>query len=149
MEKEQLTEEKHPMQIALISHDSKKELLLQFCMAYASILKDHKLFSTLFTSKMVGMHTKLKTQSFLSAAKGGIGQITARVACDEIDLLIHFRDPNERTSSEGVEQELFRICDLHSVPYATNIATAEVLVQGLKRGDFEWRTLLKANKSNF
>ena len=147
MEEARAVKEQGTMQIALISHDSKKELMLQFCIAYSSVLRNHRLFSTMFTSKMLNAKAKLKVQSFLSSLSGGVQQIAARVACNEIDLLIYFRDPNERTSGEGTEQELFRLCDAYSIPYATNIATAEVLIQGLRRGDFAWRNLLKADKN--
>ena len=146
MQETKAIEEQGTIRIALISHDSKKELMLQFCIAYSSVLRNHRLFSTMFTSKMLNVKVKLKVQSFLSSLGGGVQQIAARVACNEIDLLIYFRDPNERTSSESTEQELFRLCDVYSIPYATNIATAEVLIHGLKRGDFAWRSLLRAGK---
>lgn len=133
------------MQIALISCDSRQELLLQFCIAYKSILKDHTLFSTkLYRAEKV--LSDLKIEEFLSSRQGGLQQLAARVACDEVDLLIYFRDPSEGPANENAEQELFRLCDRHNVPYSTNLATAEVLIQGVKRGDFEWRNLFKAEK---
>lgn len=139
-----LEKDQGSMRVALVSHDSRKELLLQFCTAYSSILCEHILFSTSFTSKLLKMRANLAVQSFLSSLNGGVQQIAARVACNEVDLLIYFRDPNERDCNEREEQELFRLCDNYNIPYATNIATAEVLIQGLKRGDFAWRNLLRS-----
>lgn len=143
MEKASLRKDQEPMRVALVSHDSRKELLLQFCIAYSFILREHILFSTSFTSKLLSTRANLVVQSFLSSLSGGVQQIAARVACNEVDLLIYFRDPNERSSNANSEQELFRLCDNYNIPYATNVATAEVLVQGLKRGDFAWRILLR------
>ena len=143
MEDASLRKEQEPMRVALVSHDSRKELLLQFCTAYSLILREHTLFSTSFTSKLLNTRANLVVQSFLSSLSGGVQQIAARVACNEVDLLIYFRDPNERDSNENSEQELFKLCDNYNIPYATNVATAEVLVQGLKRGDFAWRNLLR------
>ena len=88
----------------------------------------------------------LKIEEFLSSRQGGLQQLAARVACDEVDLLFYFRDPSESMANASTEQELFRLCDRHNIPYSTNLATAEVLIQGVKRGDLEWLNLFKAGK---
>ena len=88
----------------------------------------------------------MKIEEFLSLGQGGLQQLAARVACDEIDLLIYFRDPAESYINESAERELFHLCDRHNVPYSTNLATAEALIQGLKRGDFEWMNLFKGER---
>ena len=131
------------VRIALVSSGSKKELMLQFCIAYSSILRSHAIFSTQFTSPKTFSDLKLVVEEFLNSRQGCIQPVAARVACDEVDLLIYFRDPTESSASAVAEHELFRLCDLHNVPFATNLATAEALVQGVKRGDFNWRNLLK------
>ena len=73
---------------------------------------------------------------------GGDQQIVARIACDEVDMLLFFRDPICAKPSEPNEMNLLRICDVHNIPVATNIATAEVLIHGLEHGDLDWRTIL-------
>ena len=130
------------MNIALMAHDEKKELMVQFCIAYCGILSKHNLCATGTTGKLVSEATGLKIQQFLSGSQGGDQQIASRIACNEIDLLLFFRDPINAKPSEPNEMNLLRICDVHNVPVATNIATAEVLIHGLEHGDLDWRTIL-------
>ena len=130
------------MTIALIAHDSKKELMVQFCTAYCRILSQHKLVATGTTGKLISEATGLQVHCYLSGKLGGIQQISARVACDEVDLVLFFRDPLKAESGSSSEQNLLRLCDMHSVPISTNIATAEVLIHGLERGDLDWRDIV-------
>lgn len=123
------------MTIALIAHDSKKELMVQFCTAYCRILSQHKLVATGTTGKLIAEATGLQVQRFLAGVQGGDQQIASRIACNEIDLLLFFRDPINAKPSEPNEMTLLRLCDVHNIPMATNIATAEVLIHGLERGD--------------
>lgn len=134
------------LHIALIAHDSKKELMVQFCIAYCGILSRHDLCATATTGKLISEATGLKIQKFLSGAQGGDQQIAARIGCDEIDLLLMFRDPISRESNELNEANLLRLCDVHNIPAATNIATAEVLIHGLERGDMDWRNIVNPIK---
>ena len=127
------------MTIALIAHDSKKELMVQFCTAYCRILSQHKLVATGTTGKMIAEATGLQVQRFLAGVQGGDQQIASRIACNEIDLLLFFRDPINAKPHEPNELNLLRLCDMHSVPIATNIATAEVLLRGLDQGDLDYR----------
>lgn len=131
------------MHIALTAHDAKKELMVQFCIAYCGILSRHSLCGTGTTGKMVSEATGLKLQRFLSGPQGGDQQIAARISCDEIDLLLFFRDPLNPQSNEPSALNLLRLGDMHNIPVATNIATAEVLIHGLERGDLDWRDLVK------
>ncbi len=130
------------MEIALIAADTKKELIAQFCIAYCGILSKHNLCATGVTGKYISDATGLKIDKLLSGPSGGADQIAARVAFDEIDMLLFFRDAT--VMGEGTENDagLLRLCDLHNVPVATNIATAEVLVRALDRGDLDWRELV-------
>ncbi len=130
------------MNIALIAHDAKKELMTQFCIAYCGILSKHNLCATGITGKLVAEATGLNVVRFLSGAQGGDQQIAARIGYNEIDLLLMFRDPLNKKPSEPNEENLLRLCDVHNIPVATNIATAEALIHSLERGDLDWRDIV-------
>ena len=130
------------MNIALTAHDAKKELMVQFCIAYCGILSRHTLCATGTTGKLVADATGLNIHRFLSGEQGGDQQIASRIACNEVDLLLFFRDPINAKPSEPNEMTLLRLCDVHNIPMATNIATAEVLIHGLERGDLDWRDIV-------
>ncbi len=134
------------MNIAIIAHDSKKELMVQFCIAYCGILSRHNLCATGTTGKLVSEATGLEIQRFLSGSHGGDQQIASRIACNEIDLLLFFRDPMASKTHEINEMNMLRLCDVHNIPVATNIATAEVLIHGLERGDLDWRNIVNPNR---
>ena len=131
------------MTIALIAHHAKKELMVQFCIAYCGILSRHNLVATGATGKTVSEATGLEIARFLGGSQGGSQQIASRIGCDEIDLLLFFRDPLTPKPNEPDERSLLRLCDVHNIPVATNIATAEVLIHGHDSGDLEWREILK------
>ena len=130
------------MQIAMIADDKKKELMTQFCIAYCGILSKHRLCATDITGRYISDATGLHIEKFLSGPYGGIEQITARVAFDEIDMLLFFRDAIDDPGSGKEAAQLIRSCDAHNVPVATNIATAEILVRALDRGDLDWREIV-------
>ena len=130
------------MNIALIAHDAKKELMTQFCIAYCGILSKHNLCATGITGKLVSEATGLDVVRFLSGSQGGDQQIAARIGYNEIDLLLLFRDPLNKKSTEPNEDNLLRLCDVHNIPVATNIATAEALIHSLERGDLDWRDIV-------
>ncbi len=130
------------MNIALTAHDSKKELMVQFCTAYIHTLNKHTLVATGTTGKLIAEATGLNVHRFLSGIHGGAQQIAARVACNEIDILLFFRDPINKNPGNPSETELLHLCDMHSIPLATNIATAEVIIHGLARGDLDWRDIV-------
>lgn len=134
------------MNIALIAHDSKKELMVQFCIAYCGVLGRHNICATGTTGKLVSEATGLPVQRFLSGDQGGDQQIAARISCNEIDLLLFFRDPIGAKPHEPNEMNLLRLCDMYSIPVATNIATAEVLIIGLERGDLDWRNIVNPTR---
>ena len=133
------------MYIALIALDSKKELMVQFCIAYCGIFSRHNICATGTTGKMVADATGLSVVRFLAGAQGGDQQIAARIACNEIDLLLFFRDPIRCNPGEPDEAGLMRLCDVHNIPVATNIATGEALIHALERGDLDWRNILNPN----
>ena len=124
-------------------NDEKKELMVQFCIAYCGILSRNIICATGTTGKLVEEATGLEVQKFLGGSQGGDQQIAARIACNEIDMLLFFRDPLNPKPSEPNDMNLLRLCDMHNIPVATNIATAEVLIHGLERGDLDWRNIVK------
>ena len=130
------------MNIALIAHDRKKELMVQFCMAYCGILAKHNLCATGTTGKLVSEATGLKIERYLPGMQGGEEQISARVSYNEIDLVLFFRDPMSNSQYEPDIHVLARLCDVHNIPIATNAATAEMLILGLDRGDLDWRNIV-------
>ena len=127
------------MTIAIIAHDSKKELMLQFCTAYSRLLAKHTVIATGTTGRLLAQAIGLPVQSYMAGRLGGGEQIAARISCDEVDLVLFFRDPLHATASEPNDMNILRLCDMHSVPVATNIATAEVLLRGLDQGDLDYR----------
>lgn len=134
------------MNIALIAHDTKKGLMVQFCIAYCGVLSKHNLCATGTTGKMVAEATGLNVQRYLSGSQGGDQQIASRISCNEIDLLLFFRDPISVKPHEPNDMNLLRLCDVHNIPVATNIATAEALIHALERGDLDWRDIVNPTK---
>ena len=130
------------MEIAIIASDTKKELMTQFCIAYCGILSRHNLCATGTTGKLVAEATGLEIVKFLSGEQGGAQQIASRIGCDEIDMVLLFRDPLTPKPSEPDESAIIRLCDVHNVLLATNIATAETIVSALDRGDLDWREIV-------
>ena len=120
------------MNIALIAHDRKKELMVQFCMAYCGILAKHNICATGTTGKFVEEATGLKIDKCLAGMQGGEEQISARVAYN----------PMSNSQYEPDVHAIARLCDMHNIPIATNSATAEMLILGLDRGDLDWRNIV-------
>ena len=129
------------MNIALIAHDKKKELMASFCIAYRGILKNHSLYATGTTGSIIIDSTGLNVNKFLPGLMGE-QQIVARAAYNEIDLVIFFRDPLTAKTHEPDINNLLRACDINNIPFATNLGTAEMLINGLERGDLDWREIL-------
>ena len=136
------------MEIAIIANDTKKELMTEFCIAYCGILSKHNLCATATTAKFISEATGLEINRLMSGKAGGEQQIASRIAYNEIDILLDFRDTRPDSKINEAEMELFRMCDLYNIPVATNIATAEVIVTALERGDLDWREIVnpRANR---
>ena len=134
------------MRIALIAHDSRKELMTQFCTAYVRILSQNELVATGVTGKVVRDATGLPVRCLYPGGRGGAEQISSMIACGEVDMLLYFRDPVNARPDEPNAVNLLRICDMHTIPVATNIATAEVLIHGLERGDLAWIELQRERR---
>ena len=136
------------MNIALMSHDNKKELMVQFCTAYAGILSHHNIYATYTTGHMVADATGLNVHCFLSYAHGGSQQIGARIAYNEIDMVLFFSDPQSNDLDADLKY-IPTLCDQYNIPFATNVATAEILIHGLERGDLDWRDIINPKTKPF
>ena len=128
------------MNIALLAHDGKKELMVQFCIAYCGILSGHDICATNTTGKLVSEATGLPVTLYLPCTQGGAQQIGARIAYNEIDLVLFFCDAESGNFDEV--NRMARLCDQRQIPFASNVATAEVLILGLNRGDLDWRDIV-------
>lgn len=131
-----------------MAHDKKKELMVQFCTAYKSILAKHSLSATATTGRLVSEATGLPITLFLSHNQGGRQQVDARIAYNEIDMVLCFGDPNQKTPDADITY-ISRLCDQNNVPFASNLATAEMLVLGLDRGDLDWRDIVNPKNKPF
>ena len=129
--------------IGLIAHDAKKKLMQNFCIAYRGILSKHELYATGTTGRLIEEVTNLNIHKFLAGHLGGQQQLSAHIEQNLIDLVVFLRDPLTPKSHEPDIQSVMRICDMHNIPLATNLATAELLIKALERGDLEWRETFK------
>ena len=133
------------MNVVLIAQDNRKELMAEFCIAYRNLLRGCDLYATATTGSYISEVTDLSIQKFSPGSLGGEQQVRSRIDLNEIDLLIYFRDPLNKKPDYD-EYQLFRRCDMNNIPFATNLATAEVLIKGLERGDLDWRELVRPAK---
>ena len=131
------------MNIALIAHDAKKKLMQNFCIAYRGILSKHDLYATGTTGRLIEEVTNLTIHKYLAGHLGGEQQIGVPIEHNQIDLVIFLRDPLNPKSHEPDVNSLLRLCDMHNIPLATNLASAELLIKSLERGEFEWREMLR------
>ena len=130
------------MEIGIIAHDMKKELMAQFCIAYCGILCKHNLCATGITASYISEATGLEIEKLLSGTAGGEQQMASRISYNEIDALLFFRNTKASDTYDESEYEILRMCDMYNIPVATNIATAEVLVRAIDSGDLDWRNLI-------
>ena len=132
------------MNIGFIAHDAKKKLMQNCCIPYRQILSRHELFATGTTGRLIQEASGLHVHKFLEGHVGGEQQMSAMVEQNQMDLVLFFRDPEKTTSTRSEVSDLtkvIRMCDLHNVPLATNIASAEMLLKSLDRGDLDWREM--------
>lgn len=131
------------MNIALIAHDAKKKLMQNFCIAYRGILSKHELYATGTTGRLIEEVTNLTIHKFLAGHLGGEQQISAQIEHNQMDLVIFLRDPLTSKTHEPDVNNAVKLCDMYNIPLATNLATAELLIKSLDRGDMEWREMYK------
>ena len=131
------------MNIGLIAHDSKKKLMQNFCIAYRGILCKHTLYATGTTGRLIEEAANLSVYKYLAGHLGGEQQMASQIEQNQLDLLIFLRDPLTPKSHEPDVNNVVKLCDTHNIPLATNLATAELLIRALDRGDLEWREMYK------
>ena len=129
------------MTVAIVAHDSKKELMAQFCIAYEGVLSKCKLIASGVTGNWIEEQTGLRVDHYLPGSEGGVHQIASSIACHDIDMVLFFRDPEKAKEKEPAEIHLLRLCDEYMIPLATNIATAEVLIHGIERHSINSHTM--------
>lgn len=127
------------MNIALIAHDRKKDELINFVLAYQHVFNQHSLFATGTTGKLIIDETGLPVHCFQSGPLGGDQQIGAKIADNEMDIVIFFRDPLTAQPHEPDVSALLRLADVYEIPLATNMGTAELLILSLENGNLSWR----------
>lgn len=131
------------MNIGLIAHDSKKALMQNFCIAYRGILSKNNLFATGTTGRLIEEVTNLSIHKYLAGPLGGKQQLGAQIAQNDIDALIFLRDPLNAKPHEPDVNDVIRLCDMHNIPMATNLATAELIVLAIDKGDLDWREMYR------
>ena len=131
------------MNIGFVAHDSKKKIMQNFCIAYRGILSKNELFATGTTGRLIEEATNLSVHKYLAGHLGGCQQLGAQIEHNEMDLVIFLRDPLTAKSHEPDVNNIVKICDANNIPLATNLATAELLIKSLDRGDLEWRDMYK------
>lgn len=131
------------MNIGLIAHDSKKKLMQNFCIAYRGILSKHTLYATGTTGRLVEEVTNLSVHKYLAGHLGGAQQLASQIEHNEMDLVLFLRDPFSPKSHEPDINDVVKLCDTYNIPLATNLATAELLIKALERGDLEWREMYR------
>ena len=129
--------------IGLIADDTRKALMQNLCIAYKGILCKHELYSTGVTGRMIEEATNLHIHKFLSGSLGGEQQLAMMIEQNQLDLVIFLRNTDRAVNYEVQFNYVIPLCDEYSIPLATNIATAEMLLKGMNNGDLEWRNLYR------
>ena len=130
------------MNIGFVANESKKKLMQNFCIAYRGTLAKHDLYATGTTGRLIEEVTGLSVHKYLAGDLGGEQQMGSQIENNDIDLVIFMRDPAQIAGMTDVHK-LVRLCDDHNIPLATNVATAELLIKALDRGDLDWREFYK------
>ena len=120
------------MRIALIAHDKKKNEIIEIAKTYKDVLVGHELYATGTTGTLIMGETGLPIHRMKSGPLGGDQQIGAMVAEGKIDLIIFLRDPLTAQPHEPDVSALLRLCDVQSIPLATNRSSAIIMLEALK-----------------
>ena len=131
------------MKIALIAHDKKKDDIIQLAKDNYDILSKHTLYATGTTGALIAQDTGLKIIRMKSGPLGGDQQIGSMIADGKIDAVIFLRDPLTSQPHEPDVSALLRLCDVKSIPLATNLSSAKYLLRAIKDELYKWKTLMK------
>ena len=131
------------MRIALIAHDKKKNRMIELAEKFKEVLSHHELYATGTTGRLIEEVTNLSVHKYLAGHLGGEQQLGSEIEHNDIDMVIFLRDPQNPKSHEPDINNIFMLCDVHNIPLATNLATAELMVKALDRGDLDWREMFK------
>ena len=129
------------MKVGLIAHDSKKKLMQNFCIAYRGILTRHELYATGTTGSLIQEVSNLRIHKFLPGETGGVRQLASQIEQGNLDMIIFLRNPNPSMEEETEVNSVLRLCDMYNIPIGTNLATAELLIHAVERGELEWRNI--------
>ena len=129
------------MKVGLIAHDSKKKLMQNFCIAYRGILTRHELYATGTTGSLIQEVSNLRIHKFLPGETGGVRQLASQIEQGNLDMIIFLRNPTPSVEEETEINFVLRLCDMYNIPIGTNLATAELLIHALERGELEWRNI--------
>ena len=129
------------MKVGLIAHDSKKKLMQNFCIAYRGILTRHELYATGTTGSLIQEVSNLRIHKFLPGETGGVRQLASQIEQGNLDMIIFLRNPNPSMEEETEVNSVLRLCDMYNIPIGTKLATAELLIHALERGELEWRNI--------
>lgn len=131
------------MNIGMVAHDAKKKLIQNLAIAYRGILSKHDIYATGTTGRLIEEVTNLTVHKYLAGHLGGEQQLSSQIEQNQLDMVIFLRDPLTPKSHEPDLNNLLQLCDVYNIPAATNLATAELLIKSLDRGDLEWRENIK------
>ena len=129
------------MKVGLIAHDSKKKLMQNFCIAYRGILTRHEVYATGTTGSLIQEVSNLRIHKFLPGETGGVRQLASQIEQGNLDMIIFLGNPNPSMEEETEVNSVLRLCDMYNIPIGTNLATAELLIHALERGELEWRNI--------
>ena len=121
------------MNIAIIAHDKKKQKMIELCSDYKDVLSKHTLYATGTTGLMVMGATGLNLRQMKSGPLGGDQQIGSMIADGKLDMVLFLRDPLTAQAHEPDVSALLRLSDVMSIPLATNVASARIMLEDLKR----------------
>ena len=131
------------MKIGLIAHDAKKVLMQNFCIAYRGILIKNELYATGTTGRLIEEAAGVNVHKYLAGNLGGEKQFGLQIENNDFDLVIFLRDPLSAKPHEPDVNLVVQLCDTYNIPLATNLASAELLIKALDRGDLDWRETVK------